>query len=274
MTWRSKALLLLLICFCSCIQAQVKGAPPYFSYSNKLEGADNLQAFKQKLLALQEGSGLIKILHLGDSHVKSGFFSETFADSLNRYLSRLYHKDSNCIVLKVMAKNGATSRHFLADVYSAEEVKSFAPDLVIISLGTNEAQNLYTENDLHVYFDALLKQIKTDAPDASLLFTNAGDAQRKTIKMVKHKRKYYSLTTFSENKTLPLVNSFLASFAQQAGAAFWDWNKIMGGGHSVLRWIAHGYANADRVHLSEKGYQLQGTLLATAFIYYTQPWMP
>ena len=247
--------------FCSfTATAQVKGAPPIFKGLNVLHNADTLV---QKITAAADSNHSLRILHLGDSHVKSGYFAEAFDDSLNRFLATT--QPALQVDLKVMAKNGATSKHFLGDVYNAGDVRSFSPNVIIISLGTNEAQNLFTEADLQTYFTALLAQIKSDAPQSAVVFTTPGDALRKTTKLVKKRKKIYTATVLSANNVLPTVVNFIKDFAQANGAAYWDWNAVMGGRGAMVRWAAHNYANADHIHLSAQGYNLQGWLLATAF---------
>ncbi len=240
--------------------AQVKGAPPVFNGLNVLRNADTLV---QKIKEVANSDHCLRILHLGDSHVKSGYFAEAFADSLNRFLAST--QTALQVELNVMAKNGATSKHFLEEPYNAAEVQKFRPTVIIISLGTNEAQNLFAETDLQTYFSALLAQIKGDAPQSAIVFTTPGDALRKTTRLVKKRKKFYTATVLSVNNVLPTVVNFIKDFAEANGAAYWDWNAVMGGRSAMVRWWAHGYANADHIHLTSTGYNLQGWLLATAF---------
>ena len=265
MPWLTKFLLVLGAMSVGCVQAQPGGPPPFFAGSSVLHNMDSLAAAISKLKDASDSSRPLRILHLGDSHVKSGYFAEAFADSLNRYFSEAAQKVV-AVKLTVMAKNGATSKHFLEEPYNAAEVQSLQPDVIIISLGTNEAQNLYTKTDLQFFYTQLLAQIKVDAPAASIVFTTPGDALRKTVRTVKKRKRFYTVTDFSINAVLPIVIQFIKDFTLETGAAYWDWNTVMGGRGAINRWLAQGYAKDDRVHLTEKGYALQGWLLATAFI--------
>jgi len=40
----------------------------------------------------------------------------------------------------------------------------------------------------------------------------------------------------------------------------WDFYSLMGGKGSIQGWIRYGFAAPDGVHLTAKGYQLQGEL--------------
>lgn len=266
MRWRISFLFMASLFF-SMAKAQPIGAPPVFTGSNVLQNTEGLKAIAGKVETISDSNAHLRILHLGDSHVKSGFFSEAFVDSLNSFFSQALNKP-DFLRLTVMAKNGATSKHFLEDVYNAEEVQNMHPDIIIVSLGTNEAQNLYSQNDLQLYFTQLLTQIKKDAPDAALVFTTPGDAFRKTTRTIKKKKRYYTVTGFTANNTLTSVVGFIKDFAEKNGAAYWDWYAVMGGRGAIARWVGHGYANMDRIHLLEKGYNLQAWLLASAFIKY------
>lgn len=266
MRWRSRFLCLCFLIIAGAAVAQPSGAPPFFAGRSVLKNTDSLNEVKTLFRQLADSSSPIRILHLGDSHVKSGWYAEAFADSLNSYLLQAGATDT--VQLTVMAKNGATSKYFLQEPYNAERVQHLQPHVVIISLGANEANNLYTQADLKTYFPPLLAQIKKDAPSAAIVFTTPGDAFRKTTGYVKKKKGSRLVTWYALNPVLPGVVQFVKDFAVANGAAYWDWYEVMGGRGAMARWLGHNYAKPDRVHLLENGYNLQGWLLATAFIRY------
>jgi len=238
--------------------------PPVFRGANVIEHPQILVQLPDRL----KTDSVLRVLHIGDSHVKSRLFAENAMDSVQRFFTN--NTDTALkvrqVVLKVMAKNGATTKSFLQEVYNREEVLAFTPHLVIISFGANEANNQYPVEQLRQQFSALLSQLRQDCDSADFLISTPGDAMKKVgaSKWVRGKQRFY--TSYHYNPYVSLAANFIRLFAQENNIALWDWNKVMGGDRSIVRWYGHAYAKEDRVHLTAPGYTLQGHLLATALI--------
>jgi len=155
------------------------------------------------------------------------------------------------IVYSSLGVNGAETYSFLRCNLFEEQLKSLHPDLVIISLGTNDAYPKGFNSDIfYTNYDSLLKKVRNALPDAALILTTPGDSYR--------------------NKNHSNVNNAKAGeviymMALQHDAAVWDLYEVMGGLNSILKWQRKGLTNADRLHLSKEGYILQGELLFSAF---------
>ena len=54
-------------------------------FNNSIINGYALQSIKNKIRKADSSLVLIKVLHIGDSHVKSGYFSQTFMEKLNSY---------------------------------------------------------------------------------------------------------------------------------------------------------------------------------------------
>ena len=75
--------------------------------------------------------------------------------------------------------NGAMYAHYDSSVYFVDQLISLHPDLVIISLGTNEAYTKYfTELEFEENMDMLVSKIRTAMPDANFLLTTPPDGYR------------------------------------------------------------------------------------------------
>ncbi|MEI6948678.1 GDSL-type esterase/lipase family protein [Paraflavisolibacter sp. H34] len=235
---------------------------------NSLEGFHNLQVLsgKNRLAAVVVDSpAVLRILHLGDSHVAAGQYSRALADSLNRYFRQ--RKDSgrtlfDTVVVQVQAKNGATARSFLRNGYRSEAVTAFAPNLVVLSFGTNEANGPYQPDSLAAGYQRFLQRLQADCPGADIIVTTAGDFFKKSRVAMPGLPAY----VYRTNYDVQLLNTFLKFFAAGNNLALWDWYTVMGGEGSVVRWHAYGFAREDRIHLTPEGYRLQGKLFATAII--------
>lgn len=148
--------------------------------------------------------------------------------------------------------NGAEAEHYLRCPDLFMQVKDYAPDLIIVSLGTNEAYAYgYNDYNFFVNLSVLIQRVKAAAPQASVLLTTPGHHLRA--------RKYQNPNILKSVNTVKNVS-------EQTGAALWDFYTVMGGNQSINKWYVAGLAKLDKLHLTHKGYQLQGTLLYYAII--------
>jgi lysophospholipase L1-like esterase len=156
------------------------------------------------------------------------------------------------LVYSSLGVNGAEVLSFLRSPVLEANLQALKPNLVIISLGTNDA---YGKNfSPEVFFQnygTLLQRIQRAAPKASVLLTGPGDNYRK--------RKYPNY--HNAKATMKLYE-----LAEQTNCAVWSFYKVMGGLRSIVKWQYNGLAAKDRVHLTPKGYNLQGELLFDALM--------
>lgn len=215
----------------------------------------------------------LRILHIGDSHVKSGYFAETFASLMDSIITNTikgivrHDSDSVFVQLKVMAKNGAMAKTILQSVYSDTVVQEFQPDLVIVSLGTNEAYNQVRMDTLSFYQEQLIQQIFRDAPDCDILLTTPGDGLKRyytRVRVSKKKKRYKRVAHFKTNEYLVDVIDYYNQIPDRMDVAVWNFFPVMGGEDSIRDWSQNGYAQGDMIHLTREGYRLQARLLCKA----------
>lgn len=253
--------------------AQVPELPLNLDY-NYIENDTALSHLKQYINDSRDSvTRPFRLLHIGDSHVKSGFYAETFAilmDSLIRtYTSKVIQHDSDSTVvkLKVMAKNGAMAKTILQSVYSDTIVQQFNPDLVIISLGTNEAYNKLQPDTLAWYQESLIQQVFRDAPDCDILITTPGDGLKKyytRVRVSKKKKRYKRVAHYEVNEYLTDVIDYYHGLPERMDVAVWNFYPVMGGEESIREWNKAGYAQGDMIHLTREGYRMQARLLMMA----------
>lgn len=146
--------------------------------------------------------------------------------------------------------NGANIETFLRCADFQDQIAALKPDLLIISLGTNDALVPNFDTELFkVNCKLLIQQIKTAAPNASLLFTSPNVSYNFDKKM---------------NKNLDILSETLQAIAANKNAAFWDFYTIAGKKENTEQWHAEGLLKNDYIHLTSKGYKLQADLLLRA----------
>jgi len=188
---------------------------------------------------------------------------------IRNYTSRVIVHDSDTTVvkLKVMAKNGAMAKTILQSVYNDTVVQQYNPDLVIVSLGTNEAYNKLTLDSLAWYHEMLIAQIYRDAPNGDVLITTPPDGLKKyytRVRISKKKKRYKRVAHYQVNEYLSDVLEYYSQLPEKMDIAVWNFFAVMGGEESIRDWNKQGYAQGDMIHLTRQGYRLQARLLTDA----------
>jgi len=155
--------------------------------------------------------------------------------------------------------NGADFRDYNLSQYFARQLKSLHPDLIIISLGTNDAFAAdYTDYYFRGQVDQLVSRLQADNPGTDILLTSPPDG--------------YRYNTW-KNLFVPMAVNVMRSYSKEHRCAFWDFYDTMGGlGTIYTKWYFNHLAQGDLLHLTKTGYELQGKLLMDALLRSYQHW--
>lgn len=134
--------------------------------------------------------------------------------------------------------------------YCAEHLKVVQPDLVILSLGTNDSHKEYTHDEFYSLVEKLVQQIQQNDSTTSILLTTQPD------------------TFYKEQLPVSdtVVHQVLKEIAIKYTCALWNLAEMMGGELSILTWLNEGLASTDLLHFTEKGYAFQAQLLVGAIM--------
>ncbi|MGN6818556.1 MAG: GDSL-type esterase/lipase family protein [Sphingomonas sp.] len=175
-------------------------------------------------------------------------------------------RDLGGMALSNLGVIGAQLRHFARtdDAVIAEELRAYAPDLIVLAFGTNEGFS--PRFDPRVYEATLRGQIdrlRTLAPGVPLLLLGAPDALTRN----------QALRTNAEGTVvgcpdpgspplfappaLDAVRGIQRKVARQLGIAFWDWQAAMGGPCAARGWTdaVPPLMRPDHVHFRWPGGQ-------------------
>ncbi|HEY3388510.1 MAG TPA: GDSL-type esterase/lipase family protein [Prolixibacteraceae bacterium] len=155
------------------------------------------------------------------------------------------------IIYHTVGVNGAQFHHYSEALHFAEQTKALKPDLIIISLGTNEAFALnFKQETFYADMQLLYDQLKKANPNAGFLFT---------LPACSYRRK-------KPNLRLPLAGKTIIRFSTDNNISYWDLQGATGGDNSAINWKKRHLLRPDGVHYSRVGYELQGNLFCKAFI--------
>ena len=193
------------------------------------------------------------------------FFLEKDTDSLSVEIQKtnslqthfsLYglslENDDPGIVYTSIGVNGAKTSSFLRNELFVNQLKVVDPDLIVFCIGINDAYyDNFKPKDYADNYEKLMQWVKSENPDAEFLFVTNNDSY--------YKRKY-------PNKRGIEARNVMVDLAKKHHAGLWDLFEIMGGFGSVKFWEENGYAKADKIHFTNKGYQLIGNLMFQALM--------
>lgn len=230
--------------------------------------AGSLHPFWEKLGALDRP---LRIVHIGDSHVRGHVFpyvmrcslEDDFGSKAVENIPVTYQTSgiaretgSSGVVYHILGVNGATCQSFSTPEH-IRQIADLHPDLVILSFGTNEAHGRrYNASEHTAAMNYLIEELKVSCPDVAFLMTTPPGAY------VRNGRRGKII-----NPRTPLVVENELKFAREHGIAIWDMYDIVGGKQrACLNWNAANMYQRDKIHFTHEGYTLQGLLLHEAFI--------
>lgn len=160
--------------------------------------------------------------------------------------------DGPGLVYHAVGVNGASLSSYLACDLFALNLASLNPDLIIFSIGTNDANTRSFDGEkYYLEYSQLLSKCMEACPGASILLTVPNDA-------------FYHARYVNQN--VPLLRKEIYRLAASNNYGVWDFFAIMGGIGSSQVWYNQQLMRYDRVHFTKEGYYLKGNLLTSALL--------
>lgn len=148
--------------------------------------------------------------------------------------------------------NGASTTSWLRCQQFVRELAVIKPDLVVFSIGINDAHDPdFSAERYERNYEQLIARVKEASPNAAILLTTNTDSYIK--------RRY-------PNKNGTAVRDVMMRLGAKYGCAVWDTFGVMGGQHAIARWEQAGLAKKDLIHLTRPGYVALGDLLFNAMM--------
>lgn len=170
--------------------------------------------------------------------------SETF------YLYGLYFDNDDAgVVYNVSGTNGATANSYLNAQRLMSDIAKINPDMIIISLGTNDTYEQGGENTFEGNLSSLVAKIKNSTTNIPILLITPVECHW-------HKKKINP----RQEKTIEIIENV----AKSEGCLYLNMYNILGGKGSSNNLVNNALMQRDKVHLTTKGYQLEGDLLYNA----------
>lgn len=182
-----------------------------------------------------------------------------------RFYGALLQNGNNGVLYSAVGVNGATFQQYNDNNTTLiSEMEVMQPQLVIISLGTNEAYGTLNTQVFRAQLDNAVATIRKYQPGASIVLTTPPECKRVSKKAYRRKvgKKYKTFykVAYYPNPYIAVVTQQIMSYCRENGLACWNFN-------AVNKAMAAGFASGwqgDHIHFNIRGYQLQGKLLYEA----------
>lgn len=172
------------------------------------------------------------------------------SDEFALYGVSLERSNTPGVIYHTIGVNGAQYEQYLRNDLFWNQLEALDGDLFIVSMGTNEAQNMqFDAGKFLTICDSFVGQIHKIAPHAVILLTTPAGSYFKQK---------------APNRIIPLVSDALVLFCKQEHLPYWDLFSVSSGLAGTKAWRQHNLFSHDFVHYNKEGYELQGTLLLNA----------
>ena len=176
-----------------------------------------------------------------------------FSGSKLSFHGGYFENENKGIIYNAAGVAGARYRDYFRNEFFTKQLSLFQPDLLILSLGTNESYDpTFTKEGFRQLIDSMFVMIKTQLPKCAVIITLPSENYR-----VKN-------NTPILNERIAIVSAVLREESMRYGFSIWDLKKAMGGDGSMLQWKDAGFVNKDYIHYLKKGYNLHGKMLFEA----------
>ncbi len=194
----------------------------------------------------------ISLSHETDSLTLRGFIATQYNDPT--FYGFSLESGLPGVVYHSLGVNGAAFEHFVSNSTLADGgAAALCPDIIIVSLGTNNCYGgNFQRGQLYNTVDDFIRRMKRAYPGVPILMTSPMESCRR-----QGGRRV-------PNPNIVAAVEVICSASVDNDVAFWNFYDAAGGAKAMERWAGKRLANADRIHLTESGYALQGDMLYEA----------
>lgn len=176
----------------------------------------------------------------------------------------------NGVLYYTIGANGATFSNYNNSTLFFEQLKTLQPDLIIVSLGTNESVSDITPEKFTNQLDSFNTNLLNVCQQQQIIYTTPADNYTKQVKVVRKKVKgkwrKKRVVYFANNTKLEELRDAMLQYCITNKVMYWDLYSAMGGDTSMKSWVGAGLAAKDHIHFNKAGYQLQGELFFRALL--------
>ena len=189
--------------------------------------------------------------------------AEVTAPASSVWYGASLERSSGGALVHTIGYNGATYYTYSKGSFTSS-VATLRPQLIILSLGTNESlARQFDRNHFGAEVARLVRRLQASNPDCAIVLTSPLYCYRKVRVRQRGKRRRYR-TSYHANANCQLIADELQQQARELGCGYIDLFSHFGGKAGAAQLLSSGILSGDRVHLTAAGYNKVGAAIATA----------
>lgn len=202
-----------------------------------------------------EPSVLSTSIHMGSGLTNNARLMLTndnqFSLSRGRISALSLERDEPGVLYHSMGVSSACAVHWARYSQVLESSMMLEPNLIIVSLGSNEAAGgNFIDKVFYDQIHMMISRLRLVNPSASVLLTTPAQVY-----------KYSRRTGSVPNANYARVAEVIKNYAKDHGLAVFDLYGMTSAQGSAKQWYKHGLLRRDKLHFTSDGYQIQGLLL-------------
>ncbi len=166
------------------------------------------------------------------------------------FLGAYLTNNQSGVVYSAIGVNGAQYHNYNKNPLFFSQMPYLRPDIIIIGLGTNEAQAPINVENFKNNIRTTVTKIHEFSPATPIVLYTPADSYLHGI----------------SNPNLKTVHDAILEVAAETNCAVWDLYDATGGAHSAVNWKTYNLMQKDGIHFNKNGYYLQGELLHAALM--------
>ncbi len=255
---------------------------------NRIYNPQSLTGFFQKMD--DRANRQVRVVQIGDSHVRGHMFPAALRQKLSQRWGSAamvdkpinYHTTAmaeetgeNGFIFHAKGKNGCTIAYYLNEK-RLDEIARLQPDLIIVSVGTNESHAKFDpaayQEKLDTFIAEMRSRLAAEGREVAFLLTTppcSHISKTDTMEYVddEGKVRIESVTSKVPNPAAADVAAFQAGYGARNNIAVWNLYDTVGGKENACtNWWNGGFMAKDGVHYTKKAYTLQAELLGQAIL--------
>jgi lysophospholipase L1-like esterase len=176
------------------------------------------------------------------------------------YYNFLLESEASGVLYHAAGINGAQYLHWMRVPELERQIEALQPQLVILSMGTNEARmgRSFSADRFAEQIDELVRRVRAGNPSVTILLTTPPDSYLS--------RRIGRRTVYEPNPLVAGVAAVIRDYAAHNNLACWDLLTVSGGPGTCRQWFEAGLYGRDRLHFTAEGYAIQGKSLYQALL--------
>lgn len=179
-------------------------------------------------------------------------------------------RDSNGVVYHAIGNNGAAFASYNNIGGFGNSLTALDPDLVILSLGTNEAFGRPDDKVFYNQINTMVEAVRRANPDARILLVTPAECQRTvshtTYSGKGRKRRAKRVKSYQVNTNVKRMRDVIVKYGRENHIPVYDFYQVAGGDGASAHWLDNKLLSTDRIHRTWAGYALDGQLTYEALM--------